>query len=222
MKISRFIDHTLLKPDATSDEIDRLCEEAEKYGFFSVCVNGNYVGHCRARLRESRVKIATVVGFPLGASHSEVKRFEAECALESGADEIDMVVSISDIKNRNWNAVYQDIRRIKEQVSDRILKVIIETTLLTSDEKKKCCEICLEAHADFVKTSTGFQSGGATVADIELIRSVVGTRCGIKASGGIRTYSSALAMIHAGATRLGLSKSVDIMREAEDEESGLH
>lgn len=214
MNLSRFIDHTLLKPDASLAQIEKLCLEARENEFFSVCVNSYYVKACVDLLKGSNVKVCTVVGFPLGASTMETKRFEAMTAIAEGAREIDMVLNISAVKSSNWQYVLDDMSSLAQICHQQgaILKVILETCLLTQDEKKKACELAVKAGVDFVKTSTGFSSAGATIEDIKLMRSIVGPDRGVKASGGIRNTETAQAMIEAGATRLGTSASVEIVR----------
>lgn len=209
------IDHTNLRPEATREQIVRLCDEAREYLFAAVAVNPCYVALAHSRLEGSGVKVATVVGFPLGATLTSVKRFEAEGALRLGAGEIDMVLNIGALKSGDREVTLSDIRSVAEvtHAHGGLLKVILETGLLTDDEKKMACEISVEAKADFVKTSTGFLGGGATVADVALMRRIVGTAVGVKASGGIRTADDAKAMIAAGANRIGTSSGVSIIRE---------
>ncbi len=212
--ILKFIDHTLLKADATNSMIESLCKEAIEYNFCAVCVNPYFVKMAKDLLRDSNVKVATVVGFPLGANTKEVKAYETIDAINNGADEIDMVINIGALKNKNYDLVKEDIKAVVEAAKDKAsVKVIIETCLLTDDEKKKACELALEAGAHFVKTSTGFSTGGATIEDVKLMKSVVGDRMGIKASGGVRDLETAIKMIEAGATRLGTSSGVKIAKE---------
>ena len=209
--IASIIDHTLLKADADSISIRNLCKEAMDYNFYSVCVNPTYVKLCKEILKDSTVKITTVIGFPLGASTTETKKFEAENAIENGADELDMVINIGALKNNNFELVKKDIEAIVNVAKPNIrVKAIIETSLLDKEEKIMACKLSKEAGADFVKTSTGFSTGGATVSDIELMKSVVGD-LGIKASGGIRDYETVKKMIQAGATRIGASSSIKIV-----------
>lgn len=212
--LARYIDHTLLKPDATEQEIAQLCFEAKKYGFASVCVNPTWVSLCAQLLKGSLVKVCTVIGFPLGATSSETKAFETETAIRQGATEIDMVINIGALKARDLEVVAKDIRGVVNTAHAHgiIVKVIIETTLLTDEEKTIACLISKEAEADFVKTSTGFAGGGATVHDVELMRQAVGPQMGVKASGGVRTYEDAASMIKAGATRIGASAGVKIIQ----------
>ncbi|MEP7135748.1 MAG: deoxyribose-phosphate aldolase [Chloroflexota bacterium] len=208
------IDHTLLKPDATQQEIAQLCFEARKYEFASVCVNPTWVPLCAQLLQASRVKVCTVIGFPLGATSSETKAFETKTAIDQGATEIDMVINIGALKARDLETVAKDIRGVVNSAHSRniIVKVILETALLTDEEKTIASLISKEAGADFVKTSTGFAGGGATVHDVELMRKTVGPEMGVKASGGVRTFEDAENMIKAGATRIGASAGVKIIQ----------
>jgi len=212
--LAGMIDHTLLKPDATQDQVAQLCFEARKHGFASVCVNPTWVELCAQLLKGSPVKVCTVIGFPLGATAPEVKAFEAENAIGHGASEIDMVINIGALKARDLELVARDIRGVVAAAHGReaIVKVILETSLLTDEEKTIACLLAKEAGADFVKTSTGFAGGGATVRDIELMRAAVGPEMGVKASGGVRTYEEAESMIKAGATRIGASAGVKIIQ----------
>jgi len=211
--VARKIDHTLLKPDATTDEITSLCEEAKKYQFASVCINPGYVSLCSELLKGSGVKVCTVIGFPLGSTTTETKRFEAEQAIKNGAEEIDMVINVGQLKQGNYDYVFNDVNQVVLAAKKKgdICKVILETALLTDEEKIKACIICKHAGADFVKTSTGFSKGGATVGDIALMKYVVGSSVGVKASGGIRSREDANAMIASGADRIGASASVKIV-----------
>lgn len=213
MKINQYIDHTLLKADASLALVEKLCAEAKEYEFFSVCINSYYVKKAAALLAGSNVKVCTVVGFPLGASTMETKRFEAMKAVAEGAREIDMVINVSAIKSGEWQYVLDDMSSLAQVCHQQgsLLKVILETCLLTQEEKIKACELAVKAKVDFVKTSTGFSTGGATVEDVKLMRSLVGTM-GVKASGGIRDAETARKMIEAGATRLGTSASVEIVK----------
>ncbi len=212
--IAKMIDHTLLKPDATPDQIAQLCYEARKYEFASVCVNPTHVKLCAELLRGSPVLVCTVIGFPLGATSTEVKVFETETALRDGAGEIDMVINIGALKARDYDLVSKDINGVvrMSHASGALVKVIIETSLLTDKEKEIASLLAKEAGADYVKTSTGFSSGGATAEDIALMRRAVGPEMGIKASGGVRTYEDAQRMIFAGATRIGASAGVKIVQ----------
>lgn len=216
MKIAGLIDHTALKPDTTKEQIEKLCNEAAEYGFASVCVNPSYVKLCSEILKDSNVKVCTVIGFPLGATTTAAKVAEASEAMNNGANEIDMVINVGALKSGDFTFVKNDIEAVVQAAKDRALvKVILETCLLTEEEKIMCCNICKEAKADFVKTSTGFSTGGATVEDIRLMRSIVKPYLGVKASGGIRDYKTAKAMVDAGAGRIGASASVAITGEEE-------
>jgi deoxyribose-phosphate aldolase len=214
VSLAGMIDHTLLKPDATSDKIAQLCFEARKYHFASVCVNPTHVKLCADLLRGSDVKVCTVIGFPLGATSTEVKVFETRNALDNGATEIDMVINIGALKAGESELVARDIRGVVEtaHAAGALVKVIIETALLTDEEKVIACLLAKEAGADYVKTSTGFSGGGATVHDIELMRKTVGPTIGVKASGGIHTHEDAEALVAAGATRIGASAGVKIIQ----------
>lgn len=210
--ISSTIDHTLLKPEASKEEIKKLCEEAKNYDFAAVCVNPCHIELCKELLKDSNVKIATVIGFPLGANTKEVKAFEALDAINRGATEIDMVINIGALKDKDYNTVKEDIEAVVQSAKDKaVVKVIIETSLLTNEEKIKACELAMEAKADFVKTSTGFSTGGATIEDVKLMKSVVGNNLKVKASGGIRSLETARDMLEAGASRLGTSSGVKIV-----------
>lgn len=209
--IAKLIDHTALRPDTTGIQIEKLCREALQYHFYAVCINASFIPLARAFLAGSEVKICTVIGFPLGATLSRVKAYEAEEAAREGADEIDMVINIAAVKDRDYQKVLEDIQIVVKAVSGLICKVILENCLLTDQEKQIGCQISLEAGAHFVKTSTGFEKGGATINDIKLMRKAVGKYLGIKAAGGIRDYETALKMIEAGATRIGASKGVQIV-----------
>jgi len=218
--LARYIDHTLLKPEASLKDIERLCAEARSYNFYAVCVNGSWVTQARHFLDGSDVKVATVVGFPLGATDSDTKRFETEAAIDNGAQEIDVVINIGRLKDGDDEYVLRELRDVVEAAAERPVKVIIETCLLTNAEKIRACRIVLDAGAQFVKTSTGFSTGGATVADVKLLREIVGETFGVKAAGGIRDTQTALAMIEAGATRLGTSSGVAIVRSLPSAEAG--
>lgn len=218
MDFAKMIDYTILKPDATKEEIKRICQEALEYGFCSVCVNSSFVYYCAQLLKDSGVKVCTVVGFPLGAMSTAGKVGETIAAIEEGAEEIDMVIHIGMVKSREWDYVKEDIAAVVEAAKGRAaVKVIIETCLLTDDEKVRVCKICKEAGADFVKTSTGFSTGGATVQDVTLMRKAVGPVIGVKASGGIRTSEKAKLMALAGADRLGTSSGIAILKESAKE-----
>ncbi|MED1739801.1 deoxyribose-phosphate aldolase [Bacillus swezeyi] len=211
-QIAQMIDHTALKPDTVKSQIETLCKEAVEHEFASVCVNPYWVPLCAELLQGSDVKVCTVIGFPLGASAAATKAFETKQAMAYGADEIDMVMNIGALKDRDTGTVEKDIQAVTDAAEGKALvKVIIETALLTDEEKKLACELSVKAGADFVKTSTGFSGGGATARDIRLMRETVGPNIGVKASGGIRDKESALAMIEAGATRIGASAGVSII-----------
>lgn len=212
--INRLIDHTILKPEATMEDIRKLCIEAKEYNFYSVCVNSAYVNVAYNFLLHSDVKVCSVVGFPLGAMIKEAKAYEAKFAVDSGAHEIDMVANIGFLKSKKIDLFERDIKKVREACYASVLKVIIETCLLTDKEKVLACQVAKEYGADFVKTSTGFSTGGATEHDIELMRKTVGDKMGVKASGGIKTYEDAVKMINAGANRLGTSSGIAIMEYA--------
>ncbi|MBM7577639.1 deoxyribose-phosphate aldolase [Jeotgalibacillus terrae] len=211
--IAKMIDHTLLKPEATKDQVTTLCEEAAEHGFMSVCVNPYWVKLSAELLDKTDVKVCTVIGFPLGASATETKAFETKQAIEDGATEVDMVINIGALKSGDYDTVKRDIQAVTAAAKGKALtKVIIETSLLTDEEKVKACELSVEAGSDFVKTSTGFSGGGATPEDIALMRKTVGPDLGVKASGGVRSAEDAQAMIDAGATRLGASAGIKIIQ----------
>jgi deoxyribose-phosphate aldolase len=211
MNIASYIDHTLLKPIAQSKDIEQLCKEAREHNFASVCVNPCWVSYASKLLEGSSVKVCTVIGFPLGANDSGVKAFEAKTAIEQGASEVDMVINIGALKEGNYETVKKDIEAVRKASAGKVLKVIIETSYLTDEEKQKVCEICAACGADFVKTSTGFSSNGATEYDVALMAKAAGEKVKVKASGGIRTREDALKMINAGASRLGTSAGVKII-----------
>lgn len=211
--IAGIIDHTLLKPETTKEAILTLCQEAAEYNFASVCVNPTWVALAAEELKNAEAVVCTVVGFPLGASTPETKAFETKNAIENGAAEIDMVMNIGALKGGEYDLVERDMKAVQEAAEGRALtKVIIETCLLTDEEKVKACEIALKAGLDFVKTSTGFSTGSATVEDVRLMRETVGKNAGVKASGGVRSLEDAEAMIEAGATRIGASAGVKIVK----------
>lgn len=213
MNINKLIDHTALKPNTNKESILKLIAEAKTYDFASVCVNPCWVALAHQELKNTDVKVCTVIGFPLGASTTEVKVFETKDAIEKGAQEIDMVINIAMLKDKEYDYVENEIHQIVEAAKDKaIVKVIIETCLLTDEEKIKACELSQKAGADFVKTSTGFSTGGATVHDIALMRKTVGAEMGVKASGGVHTHEEALAMVKAGATRIGASAGVKLLK----------
>jgi deoxyribose-phosphate aldolase len=213
-ELAGYIDHTILKPDTKEADVLKICREALEYKFASVCINPSYVKLANSLLKGTRVKVCTVIGFPLGATTKEVKAFEASQAINDGAAEIDMVINIGALKSGRLEAVEDDIRAVAEVCKGKaLLKVIIETCLLTEEEKVTACTLSKKAGADFVKTSTGFSTGGATTEDVALMRKTVGSEMGVKASGGIRNLDTALRMIEAGATRIGASASINIIEE---------
>ena len=218
-EILSHVDHTLLKPEATWPQIQTLCDEAVEYGAASVCINTCYVKQAAGYLA-GRCKVCCVVGFPLGAMDTASKAFEARTAIANGADEVDMVINIGRLKNGEYDAVREDIRAVKEAVGEKILKVIIETCLLTEAEKLRMCDIVCEAGADYIKTSTGFSTGGATFADVELMRKHVGKDVKVKAAGGISSFDDAEEFIRLGAERLGTSRLVKIMKNSPDAGAG--
>lgn len=211
MSINKYIDHTLLKPESTQEQIAKLVSEAKEYDFASVCVNPTWVSYCANELSGTDVKVCTVIGFPLGATTSATKAFEAKEAIENGASEVDMVINIGLLKSGQYQSVEDDIRAVVEASGDKLVKVIIEACLLTDEEKVKACELSVSAGADFVKTSTGFSIHGATVEDVALMRKTVGDKVGVKAAGGARSLADAEAFIAAGATRIGTSAGVAIV-----------
>ncbi len=210
-ELAKWIDHTLLKPDATKEQIEKICDEAIQYNFASVCINPTWVPLAYRKLRGHSPKVVTVIGFPLGATFPQVKAKETELAIENGADEIDMVLNIGALKSGDYALVEHDIRSVVRAARRHVVKVILETCLLSDEEKVAACTIAMHAGANFVKTSTGFSKGGATVKDVALMRKVVGSKLGVKASGGVRTYEEACKMVEAGATRIGASASVAIV-----------
>lgn len=210
--LAPLVDHTLLKAGAWVAEIDQLCDEAKIHAFASVCVNPLWVRRCALRLQGGPVRVCTVVGFPLGAATSHIKAEEAREAVANGAHEVDMVLPIGLVKAGEWESVRQDVRAVREAIPGTVLKVILETCLLSDAEKQKACKVAADESVDFVKTSTGFSNAGATQSDIRLMREVVGARCGVKASGGIRHYEDALNMVLAGATRIGMSNSLAVVK----------
>lgn len=213
MKFNKYFDHTNLKPEATRDDIRKLCEEAKTNDFASVCVNGIYTAYAKGCLAGSDVKTCVVVGFPLGAMSTDAKAYETRKAVEDGADEIDMVISVGQLKAGSYDEVYEDVKAVREACQGKVLKLIFENCLLTDEEKIKACEIAVRAGVDYVKTSTGFSSGGATISDVALMKAHVDGKCKVKAAGGIRDYNTAIAMIDAGADRLGTSATVKIVNE---------
>lgn len=210
-ELARYIDHTLLKPEATKTQIEQLCTEAAEHQFASVCVNGSRVELAYSRLEESDVQVCTVVGFPLGAMDADAKRYETEAAVDAGANEIDMVMNVGRFQDGELDYIVREIRDVVEAADDRIVKVILETCLLTNDEIVQACKLVTQAQAHFVKTSTGFNSAGATLEHVKLMRETVGQFAGVKAAGGVRNAADAQAMIEAGATRIGTSNGVAIV-----------
>lgn len=214
MRLNKYIDHTLLKADATKEQITNLCNEAKEYDFASVCVNTSYVPLCKELLKDSDVNVCCVVGFPLGAMDTVSKAFEAKTAVTNGAKEVDMVINIGKLKDKDYDYVTNDIKEVVLASKPAIVKVIIETCLLTDEEKVEACKCAMKANAEFVKTSTGFSTNGATVEDVALMKKTVGDTCKVKAAGGIRSYEDAMKMIEAGADRLGCSAGIKIMEGA--------
>lgn len=214
--IAKYIDHTVLKATTTSKEVEKLCLEAKEYGFYSVCVNGCFVKECKELLKDSDVKIAAVVGFPLGAMTKTAKVFEAREAIANGANEIDMVINIGKLVEGDSKYVEDEIREIKEAIGENVLKVIIETCYLNEEQKMLACELSLNANADFVKTSTGFGTAGATFEDVILMKKMVGDNAEVKASGGVKSYETAEKYIELGATRLGTSSGIEIIKGAKN------
>ncbi|CVH75060.1 Deoxyribose-phosphate aldolase 2 [Clostridiales bacterium CHKCI006] len=214
MNLAKYIDHTNLKPEATPQDIDRLIDEAKTYHFASVCINPCYVGYAKKKLQDSDVKVCTVIGFPLGANTSAVKAFETAEAIRQGADEIDMVIAIGALKAGLYQEVQQDIEAVVKASQGHLVKVILETCLLSREEIVKACQLAMAAGAQFVKTSTGFNKHGATVEDVALMKATVGEKMMVKASGGIRTLQDALQMIEAGASRLGTSSGVMLVNRS--------
>jgi len=212
MGLNKYIDHTILKATASSADVQKLCEEAIEHEFYSVCVNGCYVADAKHLLQGTDVKVAAVVGFPLGAMTTVSKVFEAKEAIENGASEIDMVINVAKLKDGEFDYVENEIRLIKEAIGNNVLKVIIETCYLTDEEKVKACELSLVAKADYVKTSTGFGTGGATYEDVKLMKSVVGDNAKVKASGGVRDKETAQKYVDLGAERLGTSSGIEIVK----------
>ena len=212
MEYNKLIDNTLLKADATEEQIKNLCKESKEWNFMSVCVNPYYIPFCKKELSGSDVKVCTVIGFPLGQMTTEAKVFETKDALEKGADEIDMVINVAALKDKKYDYVKNEITEIKKACGDHVLKVILECCLLNDEEKVKACLLAKEAKADFVKTSTGFSIHGATVHDVELMRKTVRPEMGVKAAGGVRSHEELLEMVKVGATRIGTSSGVKLMK----------
>ncbi|ATZ18416.1 deoxyribose-phosphate aldolase [Williamsoniiplasma somnilux] len=215
MKLNKYIDHTLLKPEATLQDIEKLCNEAKKFDFATVCVNSYWTKTAKELLKGSDVKITNVIGFPLGAATKEAKAFEAADAIKNGADEIDMVINIGALKSKQYVEVLEDLKTVRKATKGKVLKVIFENCLLSKDEIQKACELSIKAGLDFVKTSTGFSKSGATLEDVKLMFDAVKGKAEVKAAGGVRTKEDALAMIKAGATRLGTSGGVAIVQGQE-------
>lgn len=213
MNYNKFIDHTILKPEASEAQVVKLCEEAKEFDFASVCVNPCHVALCAKLLANTDVKVCTVIGFPLGANTAEVKGFETKNAVDNGATEIDMVINIGALKDKKYDVVFNDIKAVVDNAMGKLVKVILETCLLTPEEIVKACELSKDAGADFVKTSTGFNKYGATVEDVALMRKTVGKDMGVKASGGVRTREDMLKMIEAGANRIGASAGKALISE---------
>ena len=211
MELAKYIDHTQLKADARREDIKKLCKEAKDHGFKTVCINPSYIELAKELLADSDVGVCTVIGFPLGQMTTEAKVYETKDAIKKGADEIDMVLNIAKLKDHELEYVRDEIAKVKEACSDHVLKVIIETCLLSDDEKRAACECILEAKADFVKTSTGFSTHGATFEDVKLLKECVGDRCKVKAAGGVRTHDDFLKMIQLGADRIGTSSGVKLL-----------
>ena len=211
-KIASYIDHTVLAADATQEKIQKLCDEAKEWHFASVCVNTCWTKFCAHQLKDSGVNVCVVVGFPLGAMCTKAKAYEAKCAIEDGATEVDMVINVGFLKDKKDDLVEEDIREVKKACGDKHLKVIIEACLLSEEEKVRACQLAAKAGADFVKTSTGFSKWGAKEEDVSLMRETVGESVGVKAAGGIRTYEDAVKMINAGANRLGCSAGIAIIQ----------
>lgn len=213
----KLFDHTILKADATEAAVAKICAEAKEYNFMSVCVNTYYTAFVAEQLKDSDVKVCTVVGFPLGQMSTKAKALETKCAIEDGADEIDMVLNVAALKDGKYDVVLEDIKAVKAACGAALLKVILETCLLTKEEIVKACELSVEAGADFVKTSTGFSTRGATAEDIALMRKTVGPDIGVKASGGVRDSKGAIAMVEAGANRIGASATIAILSGAKSD-----
>lgn len=215
MNYNTMIDHTALKADTKKEAITTLCKEAKEYEFASVCVNPTWVSYCAELLKETSVKVCTVIGFPLGANTPETKAFETTNAIENGADEIDMVINIGALKDQNYDLVARDIQAVVDAANGKCVKVIIETCLLTKEEIKKVCTIAHDAKATFVKTSTGFSTGGATIEDVALMKKTVGDALEVKASGGVRSYEDMVKVVEAGATRIGTSSGISLLQGKE-------
>ena len=213
MNYNKMIDHTVLKADTPLETIKRICDEAMEYGFASVCINPCHVAYCAGYLKDSDVNVCTVIGFPLGANTSAVKAFETKDAIANGADEIDMVMNIGALKDKNYDLVRDDVKAVVEAANGTLVKVILETCLLTEDEIKKACELCVEAKADYVKTSTGFSTRGATIEDVRIMKEAVHGKAKVKAAGGVRTPEDMVKIVAAGADRIGTSAGCSLVKK---------
>ena len=213
MNYNKMIDHTVLKADTPLETVKRICDEAMEYGFASVCVNPCHVAYCADYLKDSDVNVCTVIGFPLGANTSAVKAFETKDAIANGADEIDMVMNIGALKDKNYDLVRDDVKAVVEAANGTLVKVILETCLLTEDEIKKACELCVEAKADYVKTSTGFSTRGATIEDVQIMKAAVQGKAKVKAAGGVRTHEDMVKIVEAGADRIGTSAGCSLVEK---------
>lgn len=213
MNYNKMIDHTVLKADTPLETVKRICDEAMEYGFASVCINPCHVAYCADYLKDSDVNVCTVIGFPLGANTSEVKAFETKDAIANGADEIDMVMNIGALKDKNYDLVRDDVKAVVEAANGTLVKVILETCLLTEDEIKKACELCVEAKADYVKTSTGFSTRGATIEDVRIMKEAVHGKAKVKAAGGVRTPEDMVKIVAAGADRIGTSAGCSLVKK---------
>lgn len=211
MNYNKMIDHTVLKADTPLETVKRICDEAMEYGFVSVCINPCHVAYCADYLKDSDVNVCTVIGFPLGANTSAVKAFETKDAIANGADEIDMVMNIGALKDKNYDLVRNDVKAVVEAANGTLVKVILETCLLTEDEIKKACELCVEAKADYVKTSTGFSTRGATIEDVQIMKAAVQGKAKVKAAGGVRTHEDMVKIVEAGADRIGTSAGCSLV-----------
>ena len=213
MNYNKMIDHTVLKADTPLETVKRICDEAIEYGFASVCINPCHVAYCADYLKDSDVNVCTVIGFPLGANTSAVKAFETKDAIANGADEIDMVMNIGALKDKNYDLVRDDVKAVVEAANGTLVKVILETCLLTEDEIKKACELCVEAKADYVKTSTGFSTRGATMEDVQIMKAAVQGKAKVKAAGGVRTHEDMVKIVEAGADRIGTSAGCSLVEK---------
>lgn len=213
MNYNKMIDHTVLKADTPLETVKRICDEAMEYGFASVCINPCHVAYCADYLKDSDVNVCTVIGFPLGANTSATKAFETKDAIANGADEIDMVMNIGALKDKNYDLVRDDVKAVVEAANGTLVKVILETCLLTEDEIKKACELCVEAKADYVKTSTGFSTRGATIEDVQIMKAAVHGKAKVKAAGGVRTHEDMVKIVEAGADRIGTSAGCSLVEK---------